>query len=72
MLSANDFLHAGSDAVPFGICSGAAAAIAALRQLADGMETGKVVMHQAQTGCTAQENEMQKHVVFLEFSVRPW
>jgi hypothetical protein len=72
MLDAGDFLHTGADTLPFGICSDSAAAIEALRDLANQMEAGTVVMIQAQTGCTVAANDMQKHVIFLEYSRRPW
>ena len=72
LLDAGMFAPAGPDVLPFGVCSDSAAAIAALRDLADGMERGLIVIKEAQVGRTAAEGEYLTQRVFLEYQIKPW
>ncbi len=72
VLDASTFAPMAPDTAPFGVCSDNAQAIKALRDLADGMEKGTVVIRQAQTGATAATNEFVTFRVFLEYVMKPW
>jgi len=72
LLDAGLFIHKGPDMLPYGMSSDSKEAIAALRGLADAMESGRAVMASAQTATSAKHDDFVTFRVFLEYKIRPF
>lgn len=71
ILDAGTFIPKGPDVLPFGVCNDSAAAIQALRNLADAMEQGAVHITSAQSGTTVADAEFAQFRIFIEYQRKP-